>query len=92
MLKQLRAVIRLQAEISLDDKNSGTGLEEDASRAAGGWYGVQDTRTHQACFSHDGQVPSNFINFKILISLSYQCEIFFYSVSSSQDPKFRVLT
>ncbi len=39
VLKQLRALIRLQAEISLDDKNSGTGLEEDASRAAGGGIG-----------------------------------------------------
>lgn len=36
VLKQLRVVIRLQAEISLDDKNSATGLEEGASRAAEG--------------------------------------------------------
>lgn len=36
VLKQLRAVIRLQAEISLDDKTSGTGVEEGSSRAAGG--------------------------------------------------------
>ena len=40
VLKQLRALIRLQAEISLDDKNSGTGLEEVASRAAGGGMGA----------------------------------------------------
>lgn len=33
---QLRVVIRLQAEISLDDKNSATGLEEGASRATEG--------------------------------------------------------
>ena len=39
VLKQLRALIRLRAEISLDDKNSGTGLEEGASRAAGGGMG-----------------------------------------------------
>lgn len=36
VLKQLRVVIRLQAEISLDDKNSATGLEEGASRATEG--------------------------------------------------------
>ena len=54
VLKQLRALIRLQAEISLDDKNSGTGLEEVASRAAGGGMGsgvtgnrmVYQTRAH----------------------------------------------
>lgn len=39
VLKQLRALIRLQAEISLDDKNTGTGLEGGASRAAGGGIG-----------------------------------------------------
>lgn len=39
MLKQLRALIRLQAEISLDDENSGTRLEKDASRTAGGGVG-----------------------------------------------------
>lgn len=39
-LKQLRALIRLQAEISHDDKNSGTGLDEGASEAAGGCEGV----------------------------------------------------
>lgn len=39
MLKQLRVVIRLQAEISLDDKNSATGLEEGAGRATDGGVG-----------------------------------------------------
>ena len=43
VLNQLRGLIRLQAEISLDDKNSGTGLEEGASRAAGGGLGSRAT-------------------------------------------------
>lgn len=40
VLKQLRALIRLQAEISHDDKNSQTGLEESASRTAAGGAGI----------------------------------------------------
>lgn len=43
VLKQLRTLIRLQAEISLDDENSGTGLEEDARRTAGGGVGPRTT-------------------------------------------------
>ncbi len=52
VLKQLRALIRLQAEISLDDKNSGTGLEEGASRAAGGGMGSEATGSQMVSLTH----------------------------------------
>lgn len=56
VLKQLRGLIRLQAEISLDDKNSGTGLEEGVSRAAGGGFWGPGVAGSQMVASASAQV------------------------------------